>query len=172
MEIKTNLTVVGAGSGAGGTILDGQRRGRVIDVGLFVAATMRGLTITGGSSTSGAGIFAQFTEITLEDVHLTDNHSSVRGGAILSDRSTVILSNSRVTDNSAADGGGIYNGNNSDLELKDNSVVTGNTAPDSGGGNDGQGAGGIRNAGETVVISEDSSVTGNKPVDCLGTPAC
>jgi hypothetical protein len=171
-QLPTYVTLVGAGSGAGGTVLDGQGRGRVLFVEEFISITVRGLTITGGVADTGAGIDTSRATISLEDIHLTDNHSSGRGGAIHSYRSEVFLSNSRVTDNSASDGGGIYNGDLSTLELKANSVVTGNDAPDNGGGPDARGAGGIRNVGGTVEISEGSSVSGNTPVNCLGTPAC
>jgi hypothetical protein len=169
--IDKSVTVIGAGSGARGTVLDGHGLDRVIlfeKAGPAIELEMRGLTITGGASDIGAGIYSSQI-VTLDDVHLTDNHATSRAGAIYSFVATTLI-DSHVTENSAPIGGGIYN--NGSLRLTAGSSVTENTA-NGGGGNDGQSAGGIHNvAGGTVELSDGSSVTGNIPFDCSGTPAC
>jgi len=165
-----DLTLIGAGSGAGGTILDGQDRGSVLDITGIIE--MRGFTITGGQAATGAGIRAYRVTLRLEDVHLADHQSSGAGGAINSDRGEITLINTRITGSSAERGGGIYNGLNSVLILQSNSAITGNSASGSGGGPDDPVAGGIHNAGASVHLLDGSSVTGNTPVNCIGTSAC
>ncbi len=165
-----DVSLIGAGSGAGGTILDGQDRGSVLDITGLIE--MRGFTITGGQAVNGAGIKAYRVTLRLEDVLLSDHQSSGPGGAINSDRSQITLINTRITGSSAERGGGIYNGLSSVLTLRSNSAITGNTASGSGGGPDDPVAGGIHNAGASVQLLDGSSVTGNTPVNCVGTPAC
>jgi hypothetical protein len=170
--IDKSLTLIGAGSGSGGTILDGGDRGIVIDFAGFTVNEIRALTITEGNAISGAGIRAYRTDLRLEDVHLTDHQSSGAGGAIHNDRSVITLINTRITGCSAERGGGIYNGLNGALTLRSNSVITGNNAVGSGGGADDPVAGGIQNDGYSVEVLDGSSVTGNTPFDCVGTTAC
>ena len=169
--INKSLTFIGAGSGSGGTILDGGDRGRVLDVASAVLE-VRGLAIAGGKAAQGAGIQAYFSEVRLEDVSLSGHHSSGAGGAIHNDRSKVTLINTRITGCSAERGGGIHNGLNGELTLRSNSVITGNSATGSGGGADDPVAGGIQHVGLSVQVLDGSSVTGNTPVNCVGTTVC
>jgi hypothetical protein len=171
--INKSLTVVGAGPGEGGTVLDGQGLTGVIDINLGEGEelVLRRLTITGGVQEFGAGIYYSSGGIvTLEDVHVTGNHSSVRGGGIRN-AGVMTLTNSHVSGNSASLGGGIANQGGT-LTLSDSSTVTDNTA--TGGAGSG---GGIHNDvddpdGGTVAVIGGSSVTGNAPDDCVGTDAC
>lgn len=169
--LTKSLTFIGAGSGPGGTILDGGNRNRVIDIASAVLE-MRSLAITGGQAAQGAGIQAYRSEVRLEDVHLFGHHSSGAGGAIHNDRGKVTLINSRITQCSAERGGGIHNGLNGELTLRSNSVITGNSAAGSGGGPDDPVAGGIQHVGLSVQVLDGSSVTGNTPVNCVGTTVC
>jgi hypothetical protein len=161
------LTVVGAGAGKGGTVLDGHGRGGVLTI-FETVLDLRQLTITGGGGEdAGAGIFAFQCDLTLEEVHITGNVTTAGGGGIYDFNSDVTLIDSRVTDNSARDGGGIFNQRGT-LRLTAGSIVTGNTVSTSGG------AGGVLNVGEggTVEISGGSQVTGNTLPNCTGTEAC
>lgn len=159
-DVYRGVEVIGAGSGSGGTVLDGQGRDGVLAVSEGVA--MRHLTITGGASDfGGGGAICIGSSITFEDVHFTNNLTSRQGGAIWN-IGEVTLRNCEVTGNSAASGGGIYNTANSEgpggiLTLTEGTVVTGNTG------------GGIVNSGGVVTVTGGSSVTGNTPFNCSGT---
>jgi hypothetical protein len=170
-DVIERVTIVGAGSGNGGTVLDGQQRDSVILVRRGTHLELRRLTVTGGMAEYGGGISNARSTITLEDVHVTGNHAS-NGGGIGSDGNATLI-NSRVTDNSADVGGGIYNGGVSSgtLILTRGSLVTGN-AGHQGSNPDGFTAGGIHNSSGTVTIIDGSRVTGNTPFDCAGTTAC
>jgi hypothetical protein len=171
--INKSLTVVGAGPGEGETVLDGQGLTGVIDILLSEGEelVLRRLMITGGVQEYGAGIYySKGGMVTLEDVHVTGNHSSDRGGGIRN-AGVMTLTNSQVSGNSSSLGGGIANQGGT-LTLSDGSTVTDNTA--TGGAGSG---GGIHNDvddpdGGTVAVTGGSSVTGNNPEDCVGTDAC
>jgi predicted outer membrane repeat protein len=158
----------GAGSGKGGTILDGEGLGTPFGV-LNSVLEARHLSITGGAGSSGGGgISASDSVITLEDVQLTENHATGIGGGIFAHACVTTLIDCRVSANSAHQGGGIYV-EEGELTLKAGSLVTGNTATIPGGGGDGKGAGGgIFNGAGTVTLLEGSKVTGNSPDDCFG----
>ena len=78
----------------------------------------------------------------------------------------VLNDNSEVVGNVAPLGGGIYNNSSlfdspSSVTLNDSSAITGDTAT---GGQ----AGGIENeAGSTVSVNDDGSMTGNIPDNCF-----
>jgi hypothetical protein len=121
----------------------------------------------------GGGLTAFSGRARLVDTVVRHNMTEGEGGGIHNanwafrrGQGPLTLVRSRVVGN-ASDyrGGGIENSGT--LRLVD-STVTGNTAAD--------GAGGIYNeSGEaigTVMLIGSSSVTGNTPDDCVGTPAC
>jgi hypothetical protein len=97
---------------------------------------------------------------------VTGNQASGSGGGgIFNARAgTVILrGGSRIADNAAdTRGGGILNRGR--LTLR-HSTVASNTASDQGGGI-------FNSQSGTVALHAGSSVTGNAPDDCVGTPAC
>lgn len=163
--IAKDLTVIGAGVGADGTILDGQGLGSVLDV-ADARVTILDLSVRGGAAGVGAGINSDQATVTLEGVHIAGNHASTRGGGIGVIQGQMTLVSCRLLGNSAPNGGGIAN-IISRMTLTGGSIVTGNTASDSGS------AGGIENAfGGVVEILDGSRVSGNTPVDCTGTPEC
>jgi hypothetical protein len=198
--VNKDLTIIGAGSGDGGTTLDAQKMDRVLRIGDSLVdpgntVTIRDLTITGGQRIDlgfddGGGIFVNIdSTLTLERVIVTGNTVSDFGGGIyMTTRANVTLKDSQITNNSAASGGGIQN--QGDRLILDGTLVKGNTAIDGGGiynaditelknnshvtGNTATDAppsgGGIYN-GHIVSVSADSTVTGNTNNDnCYDVP--
>jgi nitrous oxidase accessory protein NosD len=140
-------------------------RGKVAVRGSIVARNRAWDTESCGSP-AGGGIM-NAGELTLVDSRVAGNASFGEGGGISNSAgATVSLTSSTVARNEAweGSGGGIWNGG--DLTLHD-AVVRGNeTTADEGGG-------GIFNSGAgTVTLDASSSVAGNTPDDCVGTPAC
>lgn len=167
LNIQQALTLVGAGSGKGGTVLRGGQGGSsVVAICPFPDATpvvLRHLTISGNRG--GQGLVTLRGEITLEDVHITDNEDEAHdGGGLLHVDGTITLIDSHITENRAANGGGISIRQGT-VRLTAGSTVRGNRATTGS-------AGGILVAGGTLEISPDSSVRDNEPDDCVGTTAC
>jgi hypothetical protein len=182
--IDKNLTVIGAGAGV--TILDAQKAGRVMEVGNFTVE-VRNLTVTGGKvpvNDSGGGI-RNFGNLTLIGVTVRKNEAPIGGGirnagsaeltlgngALIEENTATVsdggVSNggtmtmrngSRVINNTTSgDGGGIFNTVFGVLTLQAGSRVENNTAGGSGGG--------IRNF-SSVTIDPGAVVTGNSPDNC------
>ena len=105
--------------------------------------TLGGMTITGGSSDMGGGIFNK-ENLTLVESVVTGNSAQLAGGGIFVERGKLSVDRSVISDNSAGLGGGVHSGLDGDdtrpTTLITNSTITGNTAsgtPDSpayGGG--------------------------------------
>jgi hypothetical protein len=102
LSITSDVTI--QGSGADELTIDAQGNSRVFLVDSGVDATIRGLTITGGSSNGGGGVYI-FGDLTMDSVRVTGNSTSDRGGGIYV-YGTLRLSSSSVDGNSAASGGG------------------------------------------------------------------
>jgi hypothetical protein len=73
LEVKQNVTIVGAGSGA--TTISGKDERRVFTIAEALIVTLQGLTITRGNDPKGAGINDAGGELTLQDVLVTANHA-------------------------------------------------------------------------------------------------
>jgi uncharacterized protein YjbI with pentapeptide repeats len=187
--IFKDVTIVGAGDGAGGTILDGERQARVLDID-DATVTIRDLTVTRGGVTGfdlGGGIFVgSVSTLTLERVQVTDNANGLLGGGIIVDTtSTLHLRQSAVTNNRVdieGQGGGIYNQGTVTLNA---SRIAGNVVPDGPGGgifntegamvaltngsqvteNMAERGGGVFNQGQ-LTVSGGSTITGNTGGNC------
>ena len=100
---------------------------------------------------------------------MRDNRARVSGGGIELEFSRVFLVGSRVSGNVARHKGGGISNWWGEVTLT-SSTITGNTGR--------RGGGGIYNDldedyGDGITtLDADSSVTGNTPDDCVGTPAC
>lgn len=107
---QRTMTIIGAGSGPGGTVLvpAAGDQSALIGVGIGFDLDLLDLTLSGQTLASAGGAMRIF------------------------DGSTVNLTRVLVTDNTAAEGGGILNGG--DLTLKAGTVITGNTTTIRGGG--------------------------------------
>jgi hypothetical protein len=72
------------------------------------------LSIRGGSSDLGGGLYCHDVDVVLRDVVLTDNYATVDGGGAYFDRCDVVASDLVVSDNRAdGNGGGVWVGSSS-----------------------------------------------------------
>jgi hypothetical protein len=149
IAIDKNLTILGLGTDQ--LTISGGNLSRVF----FIApsslpdsltVTIESLRISGGrakpllgdqGSSSGGGIYAANTSLTLRNVGLVGNAAHLFGGGVYSVAGQLSVIESRVADNQALDasgsGGGIAARNFSELEVR-NSTISNNFAPASGGG--------------------------------------
>jgi hypothetical protein len=112
---------------------------------------------------SGGGI-ENVIEMELIESVVNRNRATYRGGGIHGMEARTVLRDTKVVGNTASRGGGIANDGRSEMELQGSTVTT-NRARIHGGG--------IWNAvNVTLMLDTTSTVTGNTPNDCVGTPAC
>jgi hypothetical protein len=174
LTINKNLTLIGAGdgAGAGNSILHGVGTASVVTIPGGSTISLQRLRITGGNAGSGGGIVTgnviNGSTVSLTACTVAGNAAAFGGG--IANFGTLTLTDSTVSGNTAADlGGGIYNSNGDTVTLDASSRITGNQAdpndPDSGG---------IHNFGGAVTLSSTDIVTGNTPDNCGGTavPLC
>jgi Bacterial Ig-like domain (group 3)/Pectate lyase superfamily protein/Fibronectin type III domain len=163
------------GPGASELTIDGQGHGSVFTIGAGISAEIDGLTITGGDSKNGGGIFS-LGKLTINNLVIDGNSAGGKGGGIYSGRGKVTATNSTICNNSASGiGGGIYSAG-APLLVTD-STVSGNSAGSNGGGifnqssmlsvgdstlsgNSAQSGGGIFNSHGTLITA-DATVSGN-----------
>ena len=136
LDIIGDLVIRGAGAGLT-TITAGGASGigdRVFQARNSINVTIQDLTISGGRSSGGSGLFAtNSSRVTLQNVTMTDNIATVSGGAIQADNNaTVTVINSTITGNSAQSGGGGIA--SFSTVIVDSSTISGNTASNIGGG--------------------------------------
>lgn len=107
-----NFTITGPGA----SILTVERSGapgtpnfRIFEIGVFTTSHILGLTISGGSAASGAGIW-NGGNLTVTSCNITNNHATNTGGGISSAAAgTVTVSGCHIYLNTAGTlGGGIY----------------------------------------------------------------
>jgi hypothetical protein len=151
--ITNNLTIAGPGP-SGLTI---KRLSTAPAFGIFTndntTALIAGVTLTGGSQSSGGAIYNLGT-LTLNSDTL-ENNSAQYGGAIYNNNGTLTVVNSTLSADSALEhGGAIYNSGGA-LAVE-NSTISGNTSNEYGGGIFSAGYG----PGSTVTVV-DSSVSDN-----------
>ena len=143
----------GQGASARTTIIDARGRSRVIEVPSgSTNSLVAGLTLTGGSATTGAGVFVGAGgTLNIYNAHIQGNTAGARGGGIHS-QGTVTLQNSSILGNRVSDGagGGIAVDAGADgIFLM--STISGNSATSTGGG--------IENAGELTMAA--MTIAGN-----------
>jgi predicted outer membrane repeat protein len=145
------ISIVGAGSAL--TIIDGNDADRVFDN--FIEASLSGLTIQNGHSTTGlargGGInnLVLDATLTLTDVVITDN-SATSGGGIFSNGPLTMMDCTVSGNTATMFGGGIYN---ADVLVAEGVTLNGNTA-DRGGG--------VRNVPDGIGLTlTNASFSGN-----------
>jgi CSLREA domain-containing protein len=141
----------GQGAGARTTIIDG-RGNRVFDVPAGSNSIVAGVTITGGSATTGGGAFvAPEGVLTVYNAIVEGNTAGARGGGF-HNQGILSVQNSTVAGNRVNDGvgGGIASDTGSDLRII-SATFSGNSATSSGGG--------IYSAGSTIVAG--TTIAGN-----------
>jgi fibronectin-binding autotransporter adhesin len=149
LDISSNVTIDGnvGGYGTPGIAIDAGGNSRVFDVGgLFVAATLDGLVIRGGSSGSAGPV---------------DNG----GGIAVGQQDSLTLKNSKVTNNQGYSGGGIYAPFGSSIVLIDTSVFA-NSSDHGGGGIFSEG--GLRLINTTISNNYSASEGGGIDLGLLG----
>jgi PKD repeat protein len=100
-----------------------------------------GFTVTGGLANGdpdmadygGAGIFITYTNMTLANLLVIDNHASGLGGGLNASYSPLRVEAVRFVNNSAREGGGQYSHSNAGIVVT-NVVYQGNHATEQGGG--------------------------------------
>ncbi len=115
LDIRDDLDIVGAGQDL--SIVDAQGLDRVFDIGpdgVLASATIRGLTISGGSrlapavDADGGGIrVGHRGALTLTDSVVRDNRAAQAGGGIVS-RGFLAVARSRIEHNTARPGDGSF----------------------------------------------------------------
>jgi hypothetical protein len=130
------------GPGANLLFVSGNHASRVFQIDRGVTASISGLTITGGSTITGGGLY----------------HAG--GGGLYNAGGTVTLTDCTVSGNSGGlfDGGGMFN--NSGTATLTDCTVSGNSAPNGFGG-------GLANSGGTVTLT-DCTVSGNSATSVGG----
>ncbi len=138
-------------------ILNADSLSRVINLFGNEKNTISGLTITGGSHSSGAGLLISNSSPVLEFLTVSGNASTGNGGGIsvLGTGSNPFIDQAMVEGNSAVNGAGIYN--KGTLELSNSSVLD-NTGSGSGGG--------IFGGDSTFLLNTE--VSGNEAEDGAG----
>ncbi len=132
-SFEVDMTVVGSGSSDTGTVLDGGgAETSLVAVEINdTKVTMRSLTISGGNRQGdvAGGLRIRRSNVTLIDVRVIDNNSSVAGGGIVVEStSTLTLKDSTVKDNTAPNGAGILN--DGTVIFDSGNYVSGNTTGD------------------------------------------
>ena len=123
------------GSTIGGILLDAGGRSGVISIQTDKEVSLTGVTLSGGTSHLGSGIYNSGT-LTLKNSTISGNntsrHASFDSGGGIYNSGTLTLTNSTVSGNSTTfSGGGIRNWGKLILT---NTIVSGNSAVGSGGG--------------------------------------
>ncbi|MGB5545951.1 MAG: right-handed parallel beta-helix repeat-containing protein [Polyangiales bacterium] len=143
--------------GGGDLIVDGNDDHRVFEVASDTTAELRGMTITRGKSSVGAGVFigagADVTLTGCSIVECTADDFGTSAGIQVSERALLTLIASTISRNVAFAGGGISVGNGATADVL-RSTISGNVAQDSV-------SGGISVAGRLTVTN--STLSGNSP---------
>ncbi len=183
LDLLGDVTITGAGSGAGPATIDANGMDRVFQVGDFGGATpsveLTGLTITGGDIDVGGGVWVIGGDLTVKNSVVTRNsvitEGPGRGGGLALESFTgtshATISDSTFSHNTAQQsfggglGGGIYVGEGQ-LTLLRSTIGPGNLAEGTSGAfSDPAQGGGIYNADEAtltnVTVSGNSVGTGN-----------
>jgi hypothetical protein len=191
IAITANITLIGAGDGPDGAIIQGPNNQDVLTIqagteeqpvtlrnlrlqngftGIGVGQD-RHLTMTGCAvreNVGNGGIYNNGGTLRLTGCTLADNDApaSGQGGGLRNDRGPATLTDCQVQDNSAdEEGGGIYNVNPGGVLTLRNTRVSGNSLVVGSSGS------GIRNFNNGTVSLEDGSVVcANTPItdQCLG----
>jgi hypothetical protein len=141
-NVHVPVSVTIQGSGALWTIVDGQQKDSVFEVGSYSGAvvTLSDMTIRNGKKNEGGGI-NNVGHLTVNRCNIIKNTANFEGGGIYNG-GTLNLNNVLITDNTAGessvvtsgeDGGGIFN-NGGTVYMHDGDIIARNTAKEDGGG--------------------------------------
>jgi CSLREA domain-containing protein len=129
LDITSNVII--KGSGAGATIIDGNRLDRVLDIKKGAALTISGVSIRNGDNLTelDAGGIANHGTLVLQNGIVRANHGY--SGGISNDGTATIASSTIENNGAAEDGGGIWNRGTLTVA---NSTIRNNTSGEMGGG--------------------------------------
>lgn len=131
------------GASASAVILDADSSAGVIEFLYNTSSRMSGLTLRGGGTKKGAGIYAVLSDLRIENVKLENNNAKY-GAALFFDECTSNINNVLIANNNATvNGGGLYFAT-SEATIN-NATISSNSA--------GQMAGGIHNYRSTLTIT-------------------
>ncbi len=126
LDIKSDLTIAGEGSGA--SVINGGALERVFEVHAGASADFIGVTITNGLG----GLLMTNAFVTITNSTITGNAGGL-GGGIEANGFQLTISNSTISNNTASlDGGGLHV-QNTGLSIS-NTTISGNTGGITGGG--------------------------------------
>ena len=126
-EILITHNVVIDATATPGIVLSGGGLTRLFEIAPGYTVTLRGLTIEGGSATTGGGILNNGT-LTLDSTTLTQNHATVSGGAIQNNGVLTLVDDTIAGNSTAGVGGGIDNTwqlNSLNSTIADNTALVG-----------------------------------------------
>ncbi|MEX2317166.1 MAG: choice-of-anchor Q domain-containing protein [Pirellulales bacterium] len=129
LEIDSEVDIHGPGADMLELNADDQSRVFVVNSG--ASATIRGLTMSEGSSDYGGAIYSA-GNLTLEEVQISDSFASIAGGGIYQAGGSLDVIRSTINDNAGYQGGGIYIDAGT-FEMH-SSTVSGNDSYSHGGG--------------------------------------
>jgi fibronectin-binding autotransporter adhesin len=155
LELTGTATTTISGPGANLLTVSGNNASGVFYLTSGSAATLSGLTITGGHASDGGGVFNDGGTLTLNNVTVSGNSAGVGGGVDNSVVGTLSLTDCTINGNSAGLAGGLGNYGTATLT---NCTVTGNSA---GSGD----SGGLGNLGTATATLTDCTVSGNTAGD-------
>jgi hypothetical protein len=118
------------GPGASLLTISGGGTVRVFQVGSGVTATISDLTISGGRSNSGGGVFNQGNMLTLSGCTITGNKAR-SGGGLSTGTGTTMFTGCTISDNSASEQGGGVN-SYGDTTIFTSCTISGNSASTGG----------------------------------------
>lgn len=107
------VKIIGAGSGddpATNTILDAQGSGRTLSLAESMTVSLAQVQITGGrlDNVSGAGIYAENGDLTIDSCAIKGNVSTAPGGGLFIRGGRFQMNDSTVEQNEASSGAGMY----------------------------------------------------------------
>ena len=134
LSIRDSLNLVGPGSELLTLVAEADFSSRVFYVLAGKPVALEGLTISGGWTTEGGGIYVTSSTLNVTNVALIGNYATRTGGGIYAHDCMLNVINTTLTDNSAWDSaGGIYLFE-STLNLINSSMVRNMAECDQGGG--------------------------------------
>jgi hypothetical protein len=105
------------------TIINAQETSNVFFIKNLIGVDINNLTIQGGNSSNGGGLFCQNTNPKLTNLIITQNYAENKGGGIFLDKSDPIISMTEISNNSAQLGGGISTYSYSEPTIKNTTIV-------------------------------------------------
>lgn len=152
LPVTESVTIVGPGASL--VTVDGNKATRVFNVnviGTGTAISMSGLTITGGATGSGGGIFNGGEALSVTNCVIMGNSATFfGGGGIYLEGGTVTIEGCTIAGNTGTNGGGIQAHGGGSINVH-NSTISGNKSSSGGAG--------VYSTGNVLI--DASTISGN-----------